>query len=176
MFPLCCRISVILEASLRQSASLTAPSSEGALGVQQLLDSKIDILAYTAKITVDIHVANPNHLKLHIVQVRCSGGIFFCLSSLIMSASVQFNNQPCFCTVKIHNIITDCFLTLKANRILSQIFIPQFSFPWCHIFTKSSCQRDVFLVILLHTAKKLLIVVMVPFSTLASIMNSPVWL
>ena len=162
--------------SLPQSASLTAPSSEGAfssVSLHRTLYDHVDIFTNATEITVNIQITNSDYIQFHAVQICCSHRIFSGLLRLVMTTAIQFNNQPCLCTVKIHNIVTDCFLTLKSNRILSQIFIPQFSFPWCHIFTKCSCQRDVFFVILLHTAKKLLMVDITPSSTLASIKNSP---
>lgn len=43
---------------------------------------------------------------------------------MIVSATIQFNNQICLCAEEIYNIVSNRFLALKTHGILTQKFIP----------------------------------------------------
>ena len=55
-------------------------------------------------------------------DIRITGDSFFIVSKpfiCIMLTAIKLNNQSSFCTVEIHNIISNRFLPLKTNRIAS---------------------------------------------------------
>ena len=53
-----------------------------------------------------------------------------------MTTAIQLNHQFGTKALEICYIAINTFLTLKTNRVVFQKEIPQFSFPWGHIFTE----------------------------------------
>ena len=64
-----------------------------------------------------------------------ANSIFKHLVGLIMTGTIQFNNELCFGTIKICDIITQRFLSLKFDRIFIEKHIPKLSFMLGHVFS-----------------------------------------
>ena len=107
---------------------LSAKLTEG-----EILNSQIYVFAYSAKIAVKIQITDSDYLYFHTLQILCAKMILFCLFRSIVPTTIKLNNQTYLCTIEIHDVISYSFLSLKAYGVISQKFIPQFSFPRCHI-------------------------------------------
>ena len=83
---------------------LSAKLTEG-----ETLDSQINRFAYTAKIAINIEIANSHYRQIHRLQVFCAQRLFSGLLRCIMSAAVKFDDQSCFCTIEIRNVIPNRF-------------------------------------------------------------------
>ena len=68
---------------------LSANLTEG-----ETLDSQINRFAYTAKIAVNIQIANSHYRQIHRLQVFCAQRLFSGLLCCIMSAAVKFDDRP----------------------------------------------------------------------------------
>ena len=64
------------------------------------------------------------------VFFKKSGSFFIILFSIlgIMPRTVKLYNEPCLCTVKICDILTENLLTRKSDRICAQKIIPKVFF------------------------------------------------
>ncbi len=98
---------------------LSAKLTEG-----EILDSQINVFTNSTEISVYIQIANSHYLQIHGFQFFGPQFILFCLICCILPTPIKFKHQSCFCTIEIHNIISDCLLPLKANGIASQKVIP----------------------------------------------------
>ena len=142
--------------SLPQSASLTAPSSEGAKSPppyckKRFLDYTVNVFTYALKILIHIQITDPQHLQAHTFQSFCPFTIFPGLFLTVMFAAVQLHDEPGLGTIKIRDIISNRFLPLKAHRIMTQIFVPKLSFPRRHIPAQFPRKRNVFFIVRLHS-------------------------
>ena len=88
----------------------------------------------------------------HVVQSQLftAPTVCFLRSNIVVPTTVQFNGQLCCGTVEIHNKAINRLLPLKTNRIIPQEFIPQFPFPWCHIFAKIPGVFYIIWIVILH--------------------------
>ena len=93
---------------------LSAKLTEG-----EILHLQIYEFTYTAKITVNIQIADSDYRQLHTLQIRSTKIIFSCLFFGVMPTAIKFNHQTCLCTIEIHNVIANRFLSLKAFGIVS---------------------------------------------------------
>ena len=67
-----------------------------------------------------------------------------------MLRSIQFNDQPGFMTIKIHNIVSDFILAAELQRITPKKIIPEKIFFLHRVLTKLLGKGCQFLV-LIHT-------------------------
>jgi len=69
------------------------------------------------KVPVNIQVTKPNYLQSVTFQYRSSLVILLFSNRIVMTATIKFNDQFCFKTVKINNIIVNTFLSLKTHGV-----------------------------------------------------------
>ena len=76
------------------------------------------MIAYPSKILIYRIIWNPDNHQVPLFQFFCSYLIFYLLFFIIMLGTVQLDDQSCFVTVEIYDVVIDYFLTKKTNRII----------------------------------------------------------
>ena len=83
------------------------------------MDFEINMLTNSPKTLVYIQITDSQNTQSHFLKMFCANRVCFFLIRSIVSAAVKFNDEACFCTVKIDNVVTQCLLTLKTNWVVS---------------------------------------------------------
>ena len=84
----------------------------------------VNCFAYSIEIPIDLHIWNSNDSQLITFQIRCTLLVIFCCFILIMLASIQFKDQPGFCTIKVGDVSAKDFLPCKLDWIVTKEIIP----------------------------------------------------
>ena len=98
-----------------------------------ILDGSGDAIADRRKMVVDSVIGDPQDLQSIGRKPFIPAVIMVLLVIQKMDLSVDFDHEPCRCTVKIHNKGFDDSLLIDFNRIIFQKRIPKFSFLRGHI-------------------------------------------
>ena len=74
--------------------------------------------AYTIKVLIYITITKPNEFVTIGFQFYFSLSILLLRFWIVVTSSIQFNDQRCTGTEKINDILINAFLSLKSNRII----------------------------------------------------------
>jgi len=105
-------------------------------GLQQFLNGKINLFAYTTKIPVNILIGKSQNLQTKSLQKLRALSIINHPLRFIMLRSIQFNNQFGRCAVKVHDKPADNPLLVNFYRISAEKEIPKLTFMGCHLSSK----------------------------------------
>ncbi len=78
------------------------------------------MIAYFGEVFPDLIICKPQDLNTATVQKVSSVLVTLNRRVLKMLTPVEFDNQMCFVTIKIDNIITNDLLTMKLHRVSSK--------------------------------------------------------
>ena len=108
-------------------------------GAKPLFYDVIYILANTLKITDDLIIGNSYNLYPIPFKKLCALVIVSNAAFFIVLRSIKFYYDFRLGAIEVDDVLANSFLTFKSYGVLSQKIIPQFSFPWGHLFAQGSC-------------------------------------
>ena len=118
---------------------------------ESFLHRTIYRLTGSVKIAIHIQIANPQHLKLHSLQLLRPNLVLSDRFRRIMTTAVEFDYEPCFRAIKIYDIATNRLLSLKSNRIIPKKFVPELALPRGHVFSQLSGKGNIVSIIIFQS-------------------------